>query len=45
MELTVQVPLGNGNKRRLKLLFLLLSLKMQINSLYQRSGFQQQLRK
>jgi hypothetical protein len=39
MELTVQVPLGNGNKRRPKLLFPLPNLKMQINSLYQRSGF------
>ncbi|CAB5380531.1 unnamed protein product [Rhizophagus irregularis] len=40
MELTEQVY-----KRRPKLLFPLPSLKMQINSLYQRSGFQQQLRK
>ncbi|EXX58570.1 hypothetical protein RirG_196780 [Rhizophagus irregularis DAOM 197198w] len=45
MELTVQAPLGNGNKNRPKLLFPLPSLKLQINSLYQRSGIQQQLRK
>ncbi|EXX58557.1 hypothetical protein RirG_196880 [Rhizophagus irregularis DAOM 197198w] len=45
MELTEQVLLGDGHKRQPKLLFPLPSLKMQINSLYQRLGFQQQLRK
>ncbi|PKB99614.1 hypothetical protein RhiirA5_383060 [Rhizophagus irregularis] len=45
MELTMQAPLGNRNKNRPKLLFPLPSLKLQINSLYQRSGIQQQLRK
>ena len=45
MELTVQVPLVNGNIRCPKLLFPLLSLKIQINSLYQRSEFKQQLQK
>jgi hypothetical protein len=35
MELTVQVPLVNENKRRPKLLFPLPNLKIQINSLYQ----------
>ncbi|PKY31215.1 hypothetical protein RhiirB3_345136, partial [Rhizophagus irregularis] len=41
----MQAPLGNRNKNRPKLLFPLPSLKLQINSLYQRSGIQQQLRK
>ncbi|PKB98805.1 hypothetical protein RhiirA5_430786 [Rhizophagus irregularis] len=45
IELTVQVPHGNGNKRCPKLLFPLLNLKIQINSLYQRPEFKQQLRK
>src|SRR6266498_3637049 len=36
MELTMQVPLTSKNKRHPKLLFLLLNLKTQINSLYQR---------
>ena len=45
MELTVQVPLVNGNIRRPKLLFPLPSLKIQINSLYQRPEFKQQLQK
>uniref|UniRef100_U9UBL0 Uncharacterized protein n=1 Tax=Rhizophagus irregularis (strain DAOM 181602 / DAOM 197198 / MUCL 43194) TaxID=747089 RepID=U9UBL0_RHIID len=45
MELTMQAPLGNRNKNRPKLLFPLPNLKLQINSLYQRSGIQQQLRK
>ena len=45
MELTVQVPLVNENKRRLKLLFPLLNLKIQINSLYQQPEFKQQLQK
>jgi len=44
-ELTVQVPLTNEIKRRPKLLFPLPNLKIQINSLYQRSEFKQQLRK
>ena len=43
MELTVQVPYGNKNKRRPKLLFPLPNLKIQINSLYQRPEFKQQL--
>ena len=42
-ELTVQVPLANEIKRRPKLLFLLPNLRLQINSLYQRSEFKQQL--
>ena len=45
MELTVQVPLVNGNIKRPKLLFPLPNLKIQINSLYQRPEFKQQLRK
>src|SRR6266498_2519036 len=45
MELTMQVPLTSGNKRRPKLLFPLPNLKIQINSLYQRPEFKQQLRK
>ena len=45
MELTEQVPLTIGNKRRPKLLFSLPNLKIQINSLYQRPEFKQQLRK
>jgi len=45
MELTVQVPLVNENKRRPKLLFPLPNLKIQINSLYQRPEFKQQLQK
>ena len=44
-ELTVHVPIANEIKRRPKLLFLLPNLKIQINSLYQRSEFKQQLRK
>jgi hypothetical protein len=44
-ELTVQVPLTNEIKRRPKLLFPLPNLKIQINSLYQRSEFKQQLQK
>lgn len=44
-ELTEQVPLTIGNKRRPKLLFPLPNLKIQINSLYQRPEFKQQLRK
>ena len=44
-ELTVQVPLANEIKRRPKLLFPLPNLRLQINSLYQRSEFKQQLRK
>jgi hypothetical protein len=44
-ELTVQVPQNNGNKRRPKLLFPLPNLRIQINSLYQRPEFRQQLRK
>ncbi|MBV8801710.1 MAG: hypothetical protein JO131_01855, partial [Gammaproteobacteria bacterium] len=39
MELTEQVPLTIGNKRRPKLLFPLLNLKIQINSLYQQTEF------
>jgi len=42
-ELTVQVPLANEIKRRPKLLFPLPNLRLQINSLYQRSEFKQQL--
>ena len=45
MELTMQVLLTSGNKRRPKLLFPLPNLKIQINSLYQRPEFKQQLRK
>ena len=45
MELTMQVPLASGNKRRPKLLFPLPNLKIQINSLYQRPEFKQQLQK
>ncbi len=45
MELTVQVPLANESKNRPKLLFPLPNLKIQINSLYQRPEFKQQLRK
>ena len=45
MELTMQVPLVSGNKRRPKLLFPLPNLKIQINSLYQRLEFKQQLQK
>jgi hypothetical protein len=44
-ELTVQNPLTYENKRRPKLLFPLPNLKIQINSLYQRPEFEQQLRK
>jgi hypothetical protein len=45
VELTVQVPLANENKRRPKMLFPLPNLRIQINSLYQRPEFKQQLRK
>jgi hypothetical protein len=44
-ELTVPNPLTYENKRRPKLLFPLPNLKIQINSLFQRPGFEQQLRK
>ncbi|GES77597.1 uncharacterized protein LOC114575354 [Rhizophagus clarus] len=44
-ELAEQVPLTIENKRRPKLLFLLPNLKIQINGLYQRIEFRQQLQK
>jgi Transposase family tnp2 len=44
MELTVQIPLTSKNMIRPKLIFPLPNLKIQINSLYQRSEFKQQLR-
>jgi hypothetical protein len=44
-ELTEQNPLTYEIKRRPKLLFPLPNLKIQINSLYQRPEFEQQLRK
>lgn len=44
MELTEQVPLIIESKRRPKLLFPLPNLKIQINGLYQRPEFKQQLR-
>ena len=44
-ELTVQVPIVKGYKRRLKLLFPLPNLKTQIISLYQRPDFEDQLQK
>jgi hypothetical protein len=45
MELTEQVPLIIESKSRPKLLFPLPNLKIQINSLYQRPEFKQQLQK
>ena len=45
MEVTMQVPLTNEIKRRPKMLFPLPNLKIQINSLYRRPEFKQQLRK
>ena len=45
MELTIPNPLTYQDKRRPKLLFPLPNLKIQINSLYQRPEFEQQLQK